>query len=393
MSQSNSVNNARFFAEYMRLSDMGMVIFFDFTRVRYGSFSGWSGETHFDRKSRDLFYHGGVQAGASYVNGRMIVRPAVTYEQIVKSRIEARDPTSRQYASFKAIDLRTKERIEVSSDPKGLSNYFQKDSTLPLEMSPVFFKAEVLHKYKADPEKYDLHDRSINCRGTWSLETFDINESGQVHTYLRYLAYLPYKEQLYWQSFNEWPKAFLSERAIATDFRGEWYTEYDSLNSVKAKVKRLDEKPPPWWLRRDEDLAKAVHYPATTAPAEWANEVLALDQLLIEGFRAKEFRSLARSRLRGPARRPRAAAPHGRCDARVRACRDAALIAAHRGARRDLAPQPEGRLGASSGHAIGFRREPDVRAERAGSVELFSQFARTGVSFGRGQDGAPGGVA
>ena len=95
-------------------------------------------------------------------------------------------------------------------------------------MSPVFFNAEVLHKYKADTEKYTLEDRSINCRGTWSLQTYDVNEAGQVHTYLRYLGYLPYKEQLYWQSFNEWPKAALSERAIATDFKGEFHTDYDS---------------------------------------------------------------------------------------------------------------------------------------------------------------------
>ena len=64
------------FAEYMRLSDMGMVIFFDFTRVRHGSFNGWKDQEHFDHNARDLFYHGGVMPGhGSYVNGRMIVRP------------------------------------------------------------------------------------------------------------------------------------------------------------------------------------------------------------------------------------------------------------------------------------------------------------------------------
>jgi hypothetical protein len=33
--------------------------------------------------------------------------------------------------------------------------------------------------------------------------TFDINDEGQVHTYLRYLRDLPYKGQLYWKAFNE----------------------------------------------------------------------------------------------------------------------------------------------------------------------------------------------
>jgi hypothetical protein len=288
---------AKDFAEYMRLVGMGMVIFFDFTRVRFGSFQGWSSDhKRFEHKARDLFYHGGVMPGhASHVNGRMIVRPAITLEEIVQARKEARDPANRQYATFKAINLKTGKRIEVSCNPKGLSNYFHPESTLPLEMSPVFFRAEVLHRYKADPQKYELAERSIYCRGTWSLETFDINNVGQVHTYLRYLGYLPYKEQLYWQSFNEWPKGALSKRAIATDFKGEFYTEYDSLNSLKHKIQQLDEGNRAWWQPRGQEPAKTVHYPATASAAEWANEILALDHLLIEGFRVKGLRGMLKA--------------------------------------------------------------------------------------------------
>jgi hypothetical protein len=76
------------FAEYMRLADMGLVIFFDFTRVDHRSFGGWTNQRTFDRKGRDLFYNGGVMAGhASYVNGRMIGRPSVSLEQIVQTRM------------------------------------------------------------------------------------------------------------------------------------------------------------------------------------------------------------------------------------------------------------------------------------------------------------------
>ncbi len=188
------------FAEYMRLVDMALLYFFDFTRTQPGSFNGWSGVTPVQFDAPELFYHGGTMGeSGSYINGRMIVRPAISYEEIVEEHIERRNPSSRQYAVFKAIDLKTKKRIEVSADPAGLSNYFQPESTLPLEMSPVFFNAEVLHRYKSDPVKYTLEDRSIRCRGAWSLRTYDVNKEGQVHTYLRYLGELPYKEQTYWQ--------------------------------------------------------------------------------------------------------------------------------------------------------------------------------------------------
>ena len=78
-------------------------------------------------------------------------------------------------------------------------------------MSPAFFKSEVLHKYKADSAKFELTDRTISCRGAWHLTTYDVNEAGQVHTYVGYLGDLPYREQVYWQSFNEFPKGPLSE--------------------------------------------------------------------------------------------------------------------------------------------------------------------------------------
>ncbi len=282
------------FSEYMRLSDMALLYFFDFTRINPRSFSGWTSVIPIQFDAPDLFYHGGVGPSGSYINGRMIVRPAITYEEIVKEHIERRHPSSNQYAVFKAIDLKTRERIEVSADPAGLSNYFQPESELPLEMSPAFFNAEVLHRYKADPVKYSLDDRSIRCRGSWSLRTYDVNKEGQVHTYLRYLGELPYKEQRYWESFNEWPKGGLAERAITTDFKGESYLDYDPLNNLKYEIMKLDERAPSWWQPRGDALRKAVHIPVTTAADEWSDEILALDQLVNEGFLLGPLRNHAK---------------------------------------------------------------------------------------------------
>jgi len=283
------------FSEYMRLSSMALLVFFDFTRTDR-SFNGWNNVTPIQFDAPDLFYHGGVMGEhGSYVNGRMIARPSISYDEIVREHMERRDPTKREYATFKAIDLKTKESIEISADPEGLSNYFQPDSPLPLEMSPVFFNAEVLHRYKADPIKYDLEERRISCRGAWELRTYDVNKEGQVHTYLRYLGELPYKEQLYWRAFNEWPKGGLSERAITTDFKGEFYRGCDPLQELKGSVQELDNLHPTWWQPRGESFIKAVRYPNTSSVEEWSDEVLALDQLINEGFLIVPLRSLAKA--------------------------------------------------------------------------------------------------
>jgi len=70
---------------------------------------------------------------------------------------------------------------EISCNPTCLANYFTK-SDLPFEISPAFFRPEVLLRYKSDPDKYELTIRSISCRDAWYLQTYDINDAGQVHT-------------------------------------------------------------------------------------------------------------------------------------------------------------------------------------------------------------------
>ncbi|MDQ3830056.1 MAG: hypothetical protein M3361_12285, partial [Candidatus Tectomicrobia bacterium] len=119
------------------------------------------------------------------------------------------------------------------------------------------------------------------------------NEAGQVHTYIGYLADLPYEEQLYWQSFNEWPKGPISRRAHQTDIIGDWYLEHEPLNALKHTISCLDAAPPSWWKARGADLQEAVRYPATDSVKEWADEILALDQYLVEGFLLKPLRELA----------------------------------------------------------------------------------------------------
>jgi hypothetical protein len=188
--------------EYLALTDSAIVRTFDFTRYRHLHFGGWSGQHDpLCTKEDDLFYRSHFEPGhASYIRGYQIVRCLISKESV----IERFDPTAKeelQYASFIAHDWKNRVVREISCAPGQTANYFTK-SELPFELSPAFFKPDVLLKYKADSEKYRLEDRSISCRGAWHLQTYDVNEAGQVHTYLVYLRNLPYEEQLYWKSYN-----------------------------------------------------------------------------------------------------------------------------------------------------------------------------------------------
>ncbi len=259
---------------------------FDFTRYKKKDFTGWGekGEEQTLPQTNGISISLTVEPGVgSYSRGLQIVENTFSPEAIRDELWGAADENDKQYASFIAHDWKNQRLDEICCSPNSLANYFTK-SDLPFELSPAFFRPEVLSKYKADRQKYNLQDRSISCRGTWHLETYDINKADQVHTYLVYLSRLPYEEQLHWRQYNEVPKAPLSERAIRTDFKGQWYEEYDPLLSLKRHLRNLLDKKCPWWTLQNPMQIDEVHYPVTTSKDEWANEILSLDQLLVEGL-------------------------------------------------------------------------------------------------------------
>lgn len=289
--------------EYASLENYSLCRMFDFTRYKKGSFSGWRNNNNANRVGNgiDIFSNLMVYNGyGSYSRGIQVKKINVAKKEIV-DRVWGRSSSkdSKQYATYIALDWKNKRIKEISCSPTCLANYFTQ-SELPFELSPAFFRPEVLLKYKSDREKYQLEERSVSCRGVWHLETFDINDAGQIHTYLGYLNRLPYEEQLHWKQYNEEPKAPLSKRAFAADFEGQWYDEYNPLYSLKNKLKQLHQADVGWWTLRGEDNLERVLYPFTSSRDEWADEILNLDQLVIEGFEEKWLQRKAKELGRNP---------------------------------------------------------------------------------------------
>ena len=281
-------------ATYMALTSTALVLKFDFTRFLMNSFHGWGNEEQQLYDAPDLFFNSMVlPKRASYINGCLICRTELTKADLIAEWRTEEDQSKKQYATFKIIDHKNGRLVETSCSPQHIVNYF-KNSDLPWEMSPAFFNPEVLVKYKSDPEKYSFGaGRGISCRNAWHLETFDINEEGQVHTYIGYLARLPHEEQIYWRAFNEWPKGGISKRAFEHDHLGKFSNEYDPLDHLKARIRRLDKQSPPWWNHRGPELIDAAHYPVTDSIEEWGDELLSLDQLVVEGFHLKGLKKQA----------------------------------------------------------------------------------------------------
>ena len=206
----------------------------------------------------------------------------------------------KKYAEFTIYDWKNKRILEnYSVAPHNFANYYT-ESDLPFETSPIFFQAEVLDEYKNNPDKYKLKERSIDCRGGWYLETYDINEYNQVHTYAVYLARLPYKEQLRWQRYNEKPKGKISKRAVQTDFLGK-FSEESKFEKLKKALKKLEtfkigKDGHTIWSPKGgnwETATKQLYYVNTENPNQWHDFIIALTNTTNEGFQKKPLKKIA----------------------------------------------------------------------------------------------------
>lgn len=280
----------------MQMSATGTVLvqMFDSTCIPKCS-HGWElGEDcSIKDENRGLYYRSHVAGhNGSYFRGVQIIRPRRTAEEF-GAYLQEREKQPKHYESFITHDWKNKRVTMVSCDPDSIASYFEKDSPLPFHTSPVFFKAAVLDKYKADPEKYSLDHRSISCRNSWDLQTYDVNEAGQVHTYIKYLGDL-HSEQVYWKAFNEPPKGGISKRAYTTDFEGNFDQEPDSLRDLQSLLLELHAAKTKWFTLREPDLVEQVHYPLTTSSKAWGDTLTTLAKLVNEGLERRIFEAKAK---------------------------------------------------------------------------------------------------
>ncbi|MFM0239875.1 hypothetical protein [Paraburkholderia phytofirmans] len=267
----------------------------DVRHDKFHMFDGGVEQVFTDRRSELVLKYRIDDHHASYFRGGQILRPPLDAHGLGDALYAAQN-APQQYASFITQDFKNGEVVDVSCDPTSLASYFEPDSALPFQTSPVFFRPEVLDKYKADPDKYRIDSRTITCRNSWHLKTYDFNEAGQVHTMITYLGNLPYEEQLYWKSFNERPKSPISKRSFQTDFQGTFASDRDPLDELKAKLGNMATHREPWFTLREPRLVEQLHYPLTRANKGWNEVIVNLAKCVTEGLEKRFIEAAARSR-------------------------------------------------------------------------------------------------
>jgi len=279
--------------------------------IQYASFSRWRTEhpdfdtstyTNFDPPEYEARFEirkcGKDKLEYTEIRGAAIQRPTTPKNKLL-GWDASEEEEDKQYGEFIVQDWKNQRLLKnYSINPSNFANYFTK-SDLPFETSPIFFKAEVLDKYKNNPDKYGLTERSINCRGGWELKTYDVNEHNQVHTYAVYLSRLPYKEQLYWLQYNENPKGSISKQAFRTDFEAQWPEEASPLEKLKSSLEHLSKVAiggvSVWEPKggKLETAAKGLYYVHTENQSQWHDFIIALANTTNEGFQKAALTTIA----------------------------------------------------------------------------------------------------
>lgn len=285
--------------EYLAASRSVLVRLFDFHRIgpNWSPSTRWGDPTVLDRE-RGFFYRQEIVRGQQgYARGVQVIEPARSPGEIfesLKNRWSGRR-NREDGLEFLAWDCRHRRVTTVSTRANGTTNYFDaNDNDLPFEVSPAFFRSEVLRRYTADREKYTVTEHDITCRGAWDLREYGVNDAGQVFVYICYLRDLPLKEQEYWKSFNERPKAGIPQRHVRTDFDGEW-VDPTAVDDLVAILGRWVRDKVLWWRPGGGRLSAEIVAPRGNSRDEWAEAFLGLQKCIIEGFDTKSIRAQLRA--------------------------------------------------------------------------------------------------
>ena len=159
------------------------------------------------------------------------------------------------------------------------------------QLRVVFFNAEVLAKYRNDPDKYTVSSNSIGCRSLWGLNPYGVNDAGQVFTFLYKLGEMPHKEQIHWKAYNEQQKDGISQSFAERYLEGRWFESEDNLDPIKEILAEWTRTSVKWWSMSDPRTIERVVSPYSQSRKEWADTCGYLCMAVVEGFKVKYIRA------------------------------------------------------------------------------------------------------
>ena len=288
--------------KYLALRRMNLLLFFDEMRFSQQSFQelGLTPVMNQIVKDDDYIYsysslvncHADGNKSGGWIMGKCVLR----YREKDYNR-DSFDQDDRQYAEFIYDYDDEGEPMSHSCKKEFLSNYFVANGDNPLEMTPIFFKKEVLDKYYSNPNKYTVSDGAIGYEGSWSLY-IDNDHRNYVIVPLVYLGNLDYSEQLYWKGYNVSPERDMgfSKTAYTRWMEGNFCDPMFPDLQFKHRFKQFNKK---WekqfgWplflplIDEDEHRYKTLHCLTTeNNHSDFDEQILSMTKLVVDSLNQK----------------------------------------------------------------------------------------------------------
>ena len=288
--------------KYLALRRMNLLLFFDEMRFSQQSFQelGLTPVMNQIVKDDDYIYnysslvncHADGNKSGGWIMGKCVLR----YREKDYNR-DSFDQDDRQYAEFIYDYDDEGEPMSHSCKKETLSNYFVANGDNPLEMTPIFFKKEVLDKYYSNPNKYTVSDGAVGCEGSWSLH-IDNDHRNYVIVPLVYLGNLDYSEQLYWKGYNVSPEREMgfSKTAYTRWIEGKFCNPMFPDLQFKYRFKQFNKK---WekqfgWplflplIDEDEHRYKTLHCLTTeNNHSDFDEQILSITKLVVDSLNQK----------------------------------------------------------------------------------------------------------
>lgn len=292
--------------KYLALRKMNLLIFFDEMRYSQQSFQelGLSPVLNQIEKGPDYIYNYTSLVNCSFngnKSGGWIMGKCVLRYREKDNNQDSFEQDEKQYADFiYGYDDEGEPKLH-SCKKDTLSNYFVANGDNPLEMTPIFFKKEVLDKYYSNPNKYTVSDGAVGCEGSWSVYVDNDHRSYMIVP-LVYLSYLEYSEQMYWKGYNVAPEKDMgfSETAYARWIEGTFCNPMFPDLHFKYRFKKFNEK---WekqfgWslflplIEEDEHRYKTLHCLTTeNNHSDFDEQILSITKLVIDSLNQKSLQS------------------------------------------------------------------------------------------------------
>ena len=230
----------------------------------------------------------------SVLEGKRLIEP------LPKSKSDfpgfAEEPKKKHVKFIVGID-KNGEEIRHTCNPTKLNRYGNNPGAI-YDITPIHFYKQVLDKYYHEPSKYSVKDSRVSC--PWWGMRIDNHHNDKVIVWLRELCFLPYREQLHWQSYNIPPEGDVSRTFWGRNFKGEWVSSDQPEHLFKQRYEHLRKESESylgWQLLRpleprDEHHLKRLRVPSTDEQSDFDNLVLSLTKILIDSLNQKELKKL-----------------------------------------------------------------------------------------------------